>query len=326
MPRPPSDRVASLRRDLRHRLQQGYVRPGDRFLSGRQLARQADVSYQTADRLIREFCELGLLRREPGSGTFVSGRSRLPEMAELVFDERARVEGRFGAYLLARMRGALDAAGIPYRLRWGSERYQPESRTYPVIWESEPGYRALRQSGAFGILLNSRPPTGEEAPFVDSVEVDDFSGGRLAGEAMTRWGLVNPGLLAGPPGDRRSERRQEGFRQLFPDGLVIHAPSWHVEPRDGISDRVLDAGCDGWFCANDRLAFALREAFRLDGRPSPRLLGFDDAPISREAGISTIAIPWNEFAEEVVHRIRRRLAGDNGTARRVVLAPPLRVR
>lgn len=327
MARPVSERVAALKRDLMGRIERGYLRPGDRFYSNRQLARQFGVSYQTADRLIRELRDAGALYRERGSGTYVSGRSQLPEAAELIFEERAWTPGSFGAYLLEQVEGRLGAAGLPYRVRRGGEGVRLQCRTYPVIWECEAAVERLIRMGGFGMLLNRRSPPGSSASFLDTVEIDDYSGGVLAGEAMRRqWRVERPGVFAGPRGDPRSRRRLEGFREVYPDADVVHSRSWHYEEALRRASRLLAFGGDGVFCANDRLAQAARLAYAAAGKPQPRLLGFDNAPIARREGLSSIAIPWLEFAEEVAGGIARRLAGDNGTARRVALAPRLLLR
>ena len=54
MARPRSEKVQQLKRHLLSRIEEGYLRPGDRFLSNRALSTQFGISYQTAHRLIAE--------------------------------------------------------------------------------------------------------------------------------------------------------------------------------------------------------------------------------------------------------------------------------
>lgn len=324
MPRPTSERVASLKRDLLHRVEHGYLRPGDRFYSNRQLAQQFGVSYQTADRIIRELCQAGTLHREKGSGTYVSGRSQIPERADLIFSPRAQTADSFGSHLLSAIEARLQRLGLPYRVRWATDRVRLFSQAYPVIWESPAAKDRLLKTQAFGLLLNNRPPPGSHAQFVDTVEVDDFSGGALAGETFRKlWRIERPCVFAGPKGDARSQSRLDGFRSVYPRPHTFHSRSWHYQEALKSASHLLDDNYDGIFCANDRLAQAAKHVFTASARPLPRILGFDHAPIARREGISSIAIPWTEFAEEVADRIKRRLSGDNGTARRLTLAPRL---
>ncbi|TVR50985.1 MAG: LacI family transcriptional regulator [Puniceicoccaceae bacterium] len=207
-------------------------------------------------------------------------------------------------------------------MRLTRDRARLEARTYPVLWECPETLGRLVRTGGFGLLLNRMPPEGLAARFIDSVGVEDRSGGRSAAEVLARqWRCGRVAVLAGPRGDPRSERRVEGFLQVLPGAVVVHARSWEREAGLRVAGKVLEAAPDGIFCVNDRLAQALWEAAAGQGRAGLRVIGFDNAPVAEELGLTTIAIPWEEFVEEVAVRIGRRLDGDNGTARQVNLVP-----
>jgi DNA-binding LacI/PurR family transcriptional regulator len=55
-------------------------------------------------------------------------------------------------------------------------------------------------------------------------------------------------------------------------------------------------------------------AFRDADQPPPLIVGYDDAPIAQQLGLTTIALPWQEMAVAVVQRARLRLRGDLGSA------------
>ncbi|TVR50986.1 MAG: GntR family transcriptional regulator [Puniceicoccaceae bacterium] len=103
MPRPISARYLQLRQQLVSRIEEGYLRPGDRFYSNRALAKQFGVSYQTAHRLAADLERMGLLTRTVGSGSYVSGAARTPVKADLIFNERAMRGGCVGAHRLGRL-------------------------------------------------------------------------------------------------------------------------------------------------------------------------------------------------------------------------------
>ena len=86
-------RVEGILEELRERMRRGYMRPGDRFLSNRGLARRYSVSYQTAHRILARLCEEGWLERRHGSGTRVAGDPAIPDRVICVFHPRARREG-----------------------------------------------------------------------------------------------------------------------------------------------------------------------------------------------------------------------------------------
>jgi DNA-binding GntR family transcriptional regulator len=101
MSRPPSTHVEAVREKLRTRLRAGVHRPGDRFLSARELAQAFGVSYQTAHRVLDALCGEGLLERRAASGTYIPGGLVDLQGAQLIFNPRARHEQSFGGRLLA---------------------------------------------------------------------------------------------------------------------------------------------------------------------------------------------------------------------------------
>ena len=322
MARPRSEKVQQLKRHLLSRIEEGYSRPGDRFLSNRALSTQFGISYQTAHRLIAELEQEGHLLRNLGSGTYVAGDSKVPQIVDFILNSRAKEAGTFGHYLKGLIQDTFQSRGIPFAIRYATEVVKLEHRSYPVLWECGPGLERLMKTAGFGMLLDEMPPTGIENPFVDSVEVDDFAGGVLAGQVFKkRWKCSDPSIFAGPKGDQRSEKRVQGFLSVFPNACVTHSSDWHYESALKTVDKIGKRHPTGIFCANDRLAQAIATHYRARQESPPHIMGFDNAPISQETGLSTVAIPWEEFVDAIAELAERRLKGYNGTARRIVLAP-----
>ncbi|PTY01790.1 hypothetical protein DB346_11415 [Verrucomicrobia bacterium LW23] len=122
MPRTRSDKVIELKHKLLRRIQEGFFRPGDRFLSIRAITERFEVSYQTAHRLIAELCQEGWIERRPCSGTYIAGQRIKLEGVRLLFHERARREGSFGARLLAQLQARLTEEGIWFETAFAGER------------------------------------------------------------------------------------------------------------------------------------------------------------------------------------------------------------
>src|SRR5687768_2614513 len=93
MARPRSPHVELVKRKLIARLNDGLHRSGDRFFSIRAIASHYGISYQTADRLLRELVAAGHLERRHGSGTYLRGGRQSPVGVQLIFDRRARRPG-----------------------------------------------------------------------------------------------------------------------------------------------------------------------------------------------------------------------------------------
>ncbi|MCC6353672.1 MAG: substrate-binding domain-containing protein [Verrucomicrobiae bacterium] len=321
MARPVSPRVESLRRELRQRLSAGAA-PGDRFFSNRELARHARVSYQTASRLLDELVHAGWLRRLHGSGTYVAGDTSRARIAYLVFHPRGLRPESFGARLHAALRAALDDARIPHRELWAIRPPPLPDDAYPVFWETYPARGSPLPKGRFALVLNDRPPPGLGARFIDSVQVDDFSGGCAAAELLRgRIGLRGAIILAGPRGDPRSDARVAGYRTIFPAAPVFHARSWYREGAEVAARRILVRKPLGVLCANDRLAEAVARAALQAGPDRPHLIGFDDAPVATELHLTTIAIPWDELVASATRIIAARLRADSHPAKQLILQP-----
>lgn len=323
MPRPRSPKVLDAKARILARLEEGFHRPGQRFLSNRAVAQAYGLSYQTAHRLMAELQAEGWLARSPGSGSYVPGPAHVLRAVSLVFHPRARRAGSFGGQLLAQVQGALGAAGIAHRVDFAGGETQAPADHLPVFWECPEEVAAAGRDRHFAVLLNDRPPAGLGATVIDGLAVDDYSGGAAAAQILAARPLRRRrfAVLAGPARDPRSIQRVRGFLDHGPKADVIPAGTWYEDEAGPAARRVARGGFEAVFCCNDRLAAALLRACGELGAPRPALVGFDDAPVSEKLDLTTIAIPWESLAEGIVDVARRRLAGDTTTACQRIFAP-----
>jgi len=323
MARPRSQKVIEVKEKLIRRIEYGYYLPGSRFLSNRALGLRFNISYQTADTLVRELVAEGYLTRKPGSGTFLRGETPQWRGVELIFNERARVKDSFGALLLARLKDGFEKAGIQARIRWGGSVNRVGTSSFPIFWECLEAQELIRQAERYCLLINQAPPKGLSAVYCDAVSVDDRSGGIAAGELVraVAWDAAVM-ILGGPRADQRCLDRVHGFQEVIPRAEIYFADSWFYD--DGLlaAGPLLEKKPDVVFCANDRLAQALLDAAGEDGRPAGlRVIGFDDAPVAEQLDLTTISIPWDELAKNVVEVAQKRISGDTSTAITRILAP-----
>lgn len=322
MARPKSERIIGLKHKLIARLSGGLYRPGQRFFSNRALATHFGVSYLTAHRLMRELEAEGWLQRRRVSGTYVRGATRTPRKALLLFHSRAQRPGSFGARLLEVLVTQLRDGAIPFDIRLLSPsdtRAAIGPEVFPVIWDCQSCVLPVARERRFVLVLNSRAPRGLIAGFVDSVSIDDFSGGVAAAEVLRRYRKL--AALAGPSDDARSKQRVEGFRSVAVGSRVVSAETWFAEEAESVAIRVARRQFDGVFCCNDRLAEALVNA--CDGQKvrRPAIVGFDDAPISEQLDLTTVGIPWEDFTAGAVAIIRDRLEGRAHSAAERIYPP-----
>ena len=162
---------------------------------------------------------------------------------------------------------------------------------------------------------------------IDSVSVDDFSGGASAAQYLK---TLHPqarriSILAGPVGDSRSAARVEGFRSVA-GGTVFASPTWYYEGALTVADRVIAAGTDGIFCCADRLAEGVVRRCIARGIKRPLLISFDDAPIAQWLNLTTMAISWNEMVGAAIRVIKQRQVDQTSSAIAQLVSTKLIVR
>ena len=305
-----SKRVQSVLLDLKARLSSRLHRPGDRFATAREIADQYNVSYQTAHRVLADLAEQGLIERRPRSGSFIAGSTPRPTHVQLVMHARADNPHGFGGKLCDYLIKALGCAAIECKQTNDTTSLDPNA--LPVIWESPQAVDACVAQHRPGILVNERPKPSWGSSLLDSICTDDFAGGALAADTLLR-GSEPPyrfAILAGPKEDRRSDERIAGFLSRIDHAMIEHADNWHRDAGRRAACKLIDTNPTGIFAANDRLAQGITLACRDRKQRTPRLVGYDDAPIANQLGLTTIALPWQAIADAVVQRTQRRLQGD----------------
>jgi hypothetical protein len=286
------------------------------------LGQHFEISYQTADTLLRELVAEGYLYRKPGSGTYLRGEAPKWKGVDLVLNERAKRMGSFGSLLKDQLLEGFAKAGVAVRARWDSSQLRFNAGSLPVFWECQSLPQVLLDEGRYCVLINQTPPKGLSAAYVDAVSVDDHSGGIAAGELVrARTRAKRVAVLGGPKSDQRCFDRVRGFTEIIPEAKVTYARSWYYEDGIKASDPVLNAKPDVVFCANDRLAQALLDRALRISSTIPKVIGFDDAPIAEQFNLTTIAMPWQEIADNVVEVVQKRMSGDTSTAITRILAP-----
>ena len=298
-------------------------RAGQRFGSARYISQRFKVSYQTAHRLLVELERDGLIIRRAGSGSYIAGQKKSLRSAFLIFASRAKRPGSFGDLLLRQLTAKLESAGLPFEVRLGSvPRKHIRDDVYPVLWDSPRLMQDLSAHYRFSLVLHDKPPAGIGSLFTDSISVDDFNGGITAGQILSRYAPRRPAVIGGPQSDLRSQRRIEGFQQIFPFTQVIAAGTWFSRSAiKSIAGPLGSVGPDGLFCCSDRLAEATLICYQNWRIPAPVVIGFDNAPVAETLGLSTIGIPWEEVARAAAGVIKKRLDGRTDHASAIVLPP-----
>ncbi|MCU0314997.1 MAG: GntR family transcriptional regulator [Fimbriimonadaceae bacterium] len=320
-----TQRIDEVRQLLLARLRDGRLAVGDRFPSSRSVAQHYQISLQTADRLVGELVELGLVVRRRGSGTYVAGDREGLQGVAVYLPQRANRPGSLGSLLHRELTKKLRRARLVFRaevLQASSPIPFPDQGFFPLVWECPELYRALLDQQRRCLLLYDRPAQGLESLLVDSVSVDDFSGGVMAAQILReRHGSSRPFvILSGPSADHRSAPRVAGFLSVT-GAKVIESAGWHVEDGLRCAPSVFDLHPVAVFCGNDRIAEGLILYSQSQGLSVPDLIGFDGAPVSEHLNFSSIAVPWSEVAEATLRIIQKRIADPTGSTIHQVISP-----
>lgn len=153
------------------------------------------------------------------------------------------------------------------------------------------------------------------------VDVDGRAGTRAATEHLLDKGCRRIGFLGWPDQDEYADDRRAGWSDAMSTAGMAGFEAWSAEVDDGIAaastaaERLLDAGGDGFVCASDSLALGALIATRERGLPEPDgevpVVGFDDTPVARALGISSVTQPVERCAELLVDALVAALTSDH---------------
>lgn len=174
----------------------------------------------------------------------------------------------------------------------------------------------------------SRDADPADAPH-DWVDVDGAAGTDAVTRRLLAYGHVRIGYLSWPAQPDVSGDRLAGWQRAMraelndPDLAALSA-----ECSDDVTDarraagELLDRGVTALVCASDTLALGAHAAVDARGSATPHvpIVGFDDTPVARALGLSSVAQPVVRAARTSVSLLVSRLAGER-PPEHVVLRP-----
>jgi len=177
-------------------------------------------------------------------------------------------------------------------------------------------------------------------PAYDSISTDNRRGGEIAADYLLSTGVRNPAVLMANPHSVPASHRLEGFRDglsrqgviLEEDHLIVSSMGYH----DGFNEQagyesmtaLLEAGIkpDGLFATSDVQAIGAMEALRHSNMNIPehiQIIGFDDLPIARYVGLTTLRQPMSEMGARAFELLMERMTRPASTVAHTVFAPTL---
>ncbi|GAA3889363.1 LacI family DNA-binding transcriptional regulator [Sphingomonas limnosediminicola] len=183
----------------------------------------------------------------------------------------------------------------------------------PHLREAE--LSATLPSGIPAVLINTRDERGGRP----ALHLDNRAGVRAVVEHFAAGGRKHLVHIAGPRGNIDAEERAEAFVEAAKaNGLdhVIAQGDFEEESGEAVVKDLLAKGhrFDAIFAANDNMAIgalqALNEA-RVDVPGKVAIAGFDDIPLARHLGLTTVSVRISELGERALARLLNALVEED---------------
>ena len=171
------------------------------------------------------------------------------------------------------------------------------------------------------------------------VDVDGAAGTRAATEHLLERGHRRIAFLGWPEGSDTGDDRREGWRDAMLaagvtaaeiDGLTLGVEDGVAEGSAAATRLLGESAPTAFVCTSDSLALGVLAATRSGGdHAQVAVVGFDDTPVARAIGLTSIAQPVAESAASALTLLLRRLGRTDGPAptdEQVLLMPQLVVR
>lgn len=163
------------------------------------------------------------------------------------------------------------------------------------------------------LLINTRTEEGGRP----SIHLDNRAGARAVVEHLVSIGRKRLIHIAGPDGNIDAQERADAFRRACAAnkvGYEVVAGDFSEDSGTAAIESLIAraAEFDAVFAANDNMAIAALHALRSAGIRVPEqvaVAGFDDIPLARHLGISTVRVRIAELGERALGRLIDLIAG-----------------
>ena len=293
----------------------------------RDVARRAQLSVATVSRALNGFENVSEDARErvskavqelgyvPHAGARSLSLARtnaigvvLPDLHGEFFSEIVRGMDREASrrgylLLLSNLHGSPDQASLALRAMHG--RVDGLIVMAPQL--SAEDLSAALPSNLPSILINTRDASGSRA----AIHLDNSAGVRAVVDHFAALGRRRLVHIAGPQGNIDADERAAAFREACAgrgfDCEVLHGDFEEASGQRAV-EQLLKSGqsFDALFAANDNMAIGAMQALRTGGFRVPddvAVAGFDDIPLARHLGLTTVRVRIAELGERALARL-----------------------
>jgi LacI family transcriptional regulator len=280
-----------------------------------------NVSEQARERVGRAVRELGYVPHA-GARSLSLARTNaigvvLPDLHGEFFSEIVRGMDREASrrgylLLLSNLHGSPDQASLALRAMRG--RVDGLIVMAPQLKAEELG--AAFPPGIPSVLINTRDAGSARA----AIHLDNAAGVRAVVGHLAALGRTRLVHVAGPEGNIDADERAAAFREACAEhGLQFEVLRGDFEEQSGerAAKQLLDGGhrFDALFAGNDNMAIGALQALHAAGVAVPRdvaVVGFDDIPLARHIGLSTVRVRIAELGERALSRLLESMTKRDG--------------
>ena len=180
------------------------------------------------------------------------------------------------------------------------------------------------------VLINTRGDAGGHP----SIQLDNAAGARAVAGHLGSLGRKHVIHIAGAAGNIDAQERANAFRHAMQEhgaAVEIVQGDFSEESGEAAVTDLLRSGrsVDAIFAANDMMAIGALQAVRNAGLRVPEdvaVVGFDDVPLARHVGLTTVRVRIAELGERALNRLISTLAGEDDGGGQELHMPELIVR
>jgi LacI family transcriptional regulator len=214
--------------------------------------------------------------------------------------------------LLSNMHGRPEQAALALRAMHG--RVDGLIVMAPHLKDDE--IAAALPVGLRSMLINTRDASGTHP----SIHLDNQAGARAVVDHLVAIGRRRLVHIAGPAANIDAQERAEAFRAAAArhgvESVVVHGDFGEQSGEIAIRSLIERGhGFDAVFAANDNMAIGTLQALRAACVRVPEdvaLAGFDDIPLAKHIGLTTVRVRIAELGERALSRLFAVLAGEGG--------------
>jgi len=280
-----------------------------------------NVSEQTRERIAAAVAELGYVPHA-GARSLSLARNNaigvvLPDLHGEFFSEIVRGMDREASrrgYLL--LLSTLHAGGEQATNAMRAMRGRVDGLIVMAPHLGADELSAALPTGLPSILINTRAGAGQHP----SIHLDNAAGVRAVVEHLASLGRKRLIHIAGPADNIDAQEREAAFREAVAahglEGRIVGG-DFEMESGEAAIRRLLAEAIefDAVFAANDNMAIGTLEALRAAGKRVPEevaVVGFDDIPLARHMGITTVRVRIAELGERALQRLVDGFSKDQG--------------